>query len=63
VIGGTGHTGTYPVLRVIEAGHQVAVISRKDRPCYPANATASQAAWERVGWVEMDRAKAEEAKP
>jgi nucleoside-diphosphate-sugar epimerase len=59
VIGGTGHTGTYLVPRLIEAGHEVVVISRKNRPRYPADATASRAAWERVEWVEMDRAKAE----
>jgi uncharacterized protein YbjT (DUF2867 family) len=34
VIGGTGHTGTYLIPRLIEAGHEVALISRNRRPHY-----------------------------
>ena len=59
VIGGTGHTGTYLVPRLIESGYEVVVISRQKHARYQADATADQAAWEHVQWVEMDRAKAE----
>lgn len=59
VIGGTGHTGTYLVPRLIEAGYDVAVISRQQRPRYPVDGITGQAAWERVKWVEMDRAREE----
>ncbi|TAM82620.1 MAG: NAD(P)-dependent oxidoreductase [Acidobacteria bacterium] len=59
VIGGTGHTGTYLVPRLVEAGHQVAVISRQKRRRYQADESTGQAAWEHVEWVEMDRAKLE----
>lgn len=61
VIGGTGHTGTYLVPRLIEAGYEVVVISRQSRPRYQADATAGQAAWQRVNWVQMDREKADKA--
>jgi nucleoside-diphosphate-sugar epimerase len=59
VIGGTGHTGTYLVPRLIEAGYEVVVISRQKHPRYQADETAGQAVWERVQWVEMDRVEAE----
>jgi nucleoside-diphosphate-sugar epimerase len=59
VIGGTGHTGTYLVPRLIESDCEVAVISRQKRPRYPADEMAGKAAWERVEWVGLDRAEAE----
>ena len=59
VIGGTGHTGTYLVPRLVEAGCDVTVISRHQHPRYPANALCGQAVWERARWIEMDRAREE----
>jgi nucleoside-diphosphate-sugar epimerase len=59
VIGGTGHTGTYLVPRLIEAGYEVVVISRQKRRRYQSNETTCPAAWEHVEWVEMDRTIAE----
>jgi len=61
VIGGTGHTGTYLIPRLIEAGYEVEVISRQQSPRYPADGIAGRAAWERVKWIEMDRAREEES--
>ena len=61
VIGGTGHTGTYLVPKLIEAGYEVAVISRQQHPRYPADGIGGRAAWERVEWIEMDRAEADAA--
>jgi nucleoside-diphosphate-sugar epimerase len=61
VIGGTGHTGTYLIPRLIEAGYEVVVISRESRRRYQADEVAGQAAWQRVHWVQMDRERAEEA--
>lgn len=61
VIGGTGHTGTYLVPRLMEAGYEVAVISRQQRPRYPADGIGGQAAWEAVKWIAMDRAEADAA--
>ena len=58
-IGGTGHTGTYLVPRLIEAGCEVTVISRNNRPRYEPCDFIGRAAWGRVQWVEMDRAKME----
>ena len=59
VVGGTGHTGTYLIPKLIEAGYDVAVISRQQRPRYLADGIGSHTAWERVQWVEMDRAREE----
>jgi len=61
VIGGTGHTGTYLIPRLIEAGYDVSVMSRQQRPRYPVDGIGGQAAWERVEWVAMDRAEADAA--
>jgi nucleoside-diphosphate-sugar epimerase len=61
VIGGTGHTGTYLIPRLIEAGHEVALISRNRRPHYEPEGPFGRAAWGRVQWVGIDRAKAEAA--
>jgi nucleoside-diphosphate-sugar epimerase len=61
LIGGTGHTGTYLVPRLIEAGYEVTVISRRQHPRYPVDGIGGRTAWERVEWVEMDRAEADSA--
>ncbi len=51
VIGGRGHVGTYLVPRLVEAGHQVTVISRGlQRPYRP------HGAWSAVEQVTADRA-------
>jgi len=54
VIGGTGHIGTYLVPRLVEAGHEVTVVSRGTRDPYVAHP-----AWRSVTRVELDRAKLE----
>jgi nucleoside-diphosphate-sugar epimerase len=59
VIGGTGHTGVYLVPRLVEAGYEVAVISRQQRRRYEPDGPVGRAAWERVQWVEMDRPESE----
>lgn len=56
VIGGTGHVGTYLVPRLVSAGHEVVVISRKKRSPYQEHA-----AWASVEHLQMDRWEAEEA--
>lgn len=61
VIGGTGHTGTYLIPSLIEAGYEVVVISRHSCRRYQPDEAAAQAAWQRVQWVQMDREKGEEA--
>ena len=50
VIGGTGHIGGYLVPRLVEAGHDVLVISRDRRQPYRRNP-----AWARVTTVVADR--------
>jgi nucleoside-diphosphate-sugar epimerase len=50
VIGGTGHIGTFLIPRLIEGGHQVTVITRRQRTPYLANT-----AWQDVQWVTLDR--------
>ncbi|MGC8780062.1 MAG: NAD-dependent epimerase/dehydratase family protein [Anaerolineae bacterium] len=55
VIGGVGHVGTYMVPRLVEAGHEVIVISRgRHQPYRP------HAAWRKVQMVVADR-QAEDA--
>jgi nucleoside-diphosphate-sugar epimerase len=56
VIGGTGHVGTYLVPRLVEGGHEVMVVSRRQRAAY-----SPHAAWRQVKQVEIDRAAAEQA--
>jgi nucleoside-diphosphate-sugar epimerase len=56
VIGGTGHIGTYLIPRLVEAGHDVVVVSRNERQPYQAHS-----AWNRVEMVRIDRTAAEEA--
>ena len=55
VIGGTGHIGTFLIPRLIEAGHQVTVVSRQQNTPYQTNAT-----WQQVQWVTLDRIRLEE---
>ncbi len=54
VIGGTGHVGTYLVPRLVEAGHEVTVVSRRQREPYQ-----SHAAWNSVEQVVIDRTESE----
>jgi nucleoside-diphosphate-sugar epimerase len=54
VIGGTGHIGTFLIPRLIEAGHQVTVISRQQNNPYHAGD-----AWNDVQFVNLDRAQLE----
>ena len=56
LIGGTGHVGTYLVPRLVEAGHDVAVVSRQQREPY-----LPHAAWNDVQHVTIDRSAAEQA--
>ncbi len=56
VIGGTGHVGTFLIPRLVEAGHEVTVVSRGSRQPY-----RQHAAWSAVRRVTIDRAGAEEA--
>ncbi len=55
VIGGTGHIGTYLVPRLVEAGHAVVCVSRRQREPYTPHP-----AWEQVEHACIDRG-AEEA--
>ncbi len=55
VIGGTGHIGTWLTPRLVEAGHEVVVVSRSQRQPYQPHE-----AWQQVERVTIDRA-AEEA--
>ncbi len=54
VIGGTGHVGTYLVPRLVEAGHEVIVVSRGQREPYTPHG-----AWASVQHVLADRAEEE----
>ena len=54
VIGGTGHVGTYLVPRLVEAGHEVTVVSRRQREPYQPHP-----AWESVRHVRIDRTESE----
>ena len=54
VIGGSGHVGTYLVPMLVEAGHQVILVSRGERqPYHPHKA------WKQVQTVVIDRPEAE----
>lgn len=55
VIGGTGHIGTYLVPRLVQAGHDVMVVSRTQRAPY-----SSSGAWRSVQTVAIDRESAEQ---
>ncbi len=54
VIGGTGHVGTYLVPGLVQAGHEVLVISRNSRDPYQPHG-----AWGEVELIEMDRTREE----
>ena len=54
IIGGTGHVGTYMVPRLVEAGHEVTVVSRGQRDPYTPHG-----AWTWVHRVTADRAAKE----
>jgi nucleoside-diphosphate-sugar epimerase len=56
VIGGTGHVGTYLAPKLVEAGHEVISVSRRQREAYE-----SHVAWKSVRQVQIDRAEAERA--
>jgi nucleoside-diphosphate-sugar epimerase len=56
VIGGTGHVGSYLVPRLVEAGHEVSVVSRGGRKPYRGHA-----AWKNVEQHQIDRETAEVA--
>lgn len=56
VIGGSGHIGTYLVPRLVEAGHQVTVLSRGRRSPYSAHG-----AWSAVHTVIIDREEEEQS--
>jgi nucleoside-diphosphate-sugar epimerase len=56
VIGGTGHIGTYLVPRLVEAGHEVVVITRGQRGPY-----SPHGAWGSVDLVVIDRTQEEAA--
>jgi nucleoside-diphosphate-sugar epimerase len=56
VIGGTGHVGTYLVPRLVEAGHDVVVLSREQREPY-----RTHAAWAAVERIAVDRTAEERA--
>lgn len=54
VLGGTGHVGTYLIPRLVQAGHDVSVVSRNKREPYQPHG-----AWGEVESVEIDRQAAE----
>lgn len=54
VIGGTGHIGTYLVPRLVNAGHEVIVVTRGQRGPYHADP-----AWKQVRQVVLDRTSLE----
>jgi nucleoside-diphosphate-sugar epimerase len=56
VIGGSGHVGTYLVPRLVDAGHEVVVLSRQQRQPYQPHL-----AWNAVERVTVDRAAEERA--
>ncbi|MGI8416054.1 MAG: NAD-dependent epimerase/dehydratase family protein [Nakamurella sp.] len=55
VIGGTGHIGTYLVPRLVQAGHELIVVSRAQRAPY-----SSSGAWRSVRTISIDRESAEQ---
>lgn len=54
VIGGSGHVGTYLIPRLVAGGHEVIVVSRRQRAPYQAHR-----AWDAVQQVTLDRQDAE----
>ena len=56
IISGSGHVGTYLVPRLVDAGHEVIVVSRNQSAPYQP-----RTAWAAVKRVTIDRAEAEAA--
>jgi nucleoside-diphosphate-sugar epimerase len=54
IIGGTGHVGTFLVPRLVTAGHELTVVSRKQREPYLIHS-----AWQSVRRIPIDRSEAE----
>ena len=54
IIGGTGHVGTFLVPRLVSAGHELTVVSRKQREPYLIHS-----AWQSVRRISIDRSEAE----
>ena len=54
IIGGSGHIGTYLVPRLVQAGHEVIVVTRGQRQAYQPHP-----AWSAVQTVQIDRRAAE----
>jgi len=54
IIGGTGHVGTFLVPRLVSAGHELIVVSRKQREPYLIHS-----AWQSVRRIPIDRSEAE----
>jgi len=54
IIGGTGHVGTFLVPRLVSAGHELIVVSRKQREPY-----LNHSAWQSVRRISIDRSEAE----
>lgn len=54
VIGGSGHIGTFLIPRLVNAGHEVMVVTRGRRQPYQTNS-----AWNQVSILTMDRAEIE----
>ncbi len=54
IIGGSGHIGTYLVPRMVEAGHEVINVSRRNREPYQKHA-----AWKSVKQMVIDRVEAD----
>lgn len=56
ILGGTGHVGSYLVPRLVQLGHEVISVSRREREPYLAHS-----AWQSVQTVKIDRNAAEHA--
>ncbi len=54
IIGGTGHVGTFLIPRLVLSGHEIIVISRKQREPY-----INHSAWQSVRQISIDRSVAE----
>jgi nucleoside-diphosphate-sugar epimerase len=56
ILGGTGHIGSYLTPMLVEAGHEVTCISRKQRKPY-----REHAAWNSIAYLALDRVAEEES--
>jgi nucleoside-diphosphate-sugar epimerase len=54
IIGGTGHIGTYLVPRLVEAGHDLLIVSRGERKPYQTSRH-----WESIQHIPLDREREE----